>query len=113
MRRYAEAEDAYRLAIAIMERLPNGKPDAAVSYINMAQLFGAMEEKTGEDILEAYRLAKELLLSEDNLHDGYYYFVLSKCAPAFMDIGEVKLAEEMERQVRVFREGVGVGKTIL
>ncbi len=103
--RYAEAEEAYRRAIFIMEKTQNGKPDAAVSYINMAQLFGAMENKSGDDILEAYRRAKELLLSEENMRDGYYYFVLSKCAPAFYDIGEEEFSLELERQVRAFREG--------
>lgn len=110
---YDDAEAAFYKAIAIMEKTPGGNPDAAVSYINMAQLFGAMDDKTGEDILACYERAKILLESNDNVRNGYYYFVLSKCAPAFRDVGESDIADEMERQVKAFREGLGTGKKVL
>ena len=99
-----EAEAAYRQAIAVMTALPDGKPEAAVSYINLAQVYGQDEEKSGEDILSCMETAYRLLSDKENARNGNYFFVLSKCAPALREAGFIEEADDMERQVKEFYE---------
>ena len=99
-----KAEAAYTRAIDIMSALPDGKPEAAISYINLAQVYGQDEEKSGEDILACYERALALLSDAENKRNGNYFFVLSKCAPTLREAGFIEEANDMERQVKEFYE---------
>lgn len=83
--RFAEARSLYEKAIAIMQKQPNGKPDVAITYLNLANLEEAergLEESEGA-IARLLDLAWENLTAPENKQDGYLAFVLEKCAPTF------------------------------
>ena len=83
--RYAEARTLYEKAIAIMQQKKDGKPDVAITYLNLANLVEAeqgLEDGEGE-ITRLLDLAWEDLNDPTNKQDGYLAFVLEKCAPTF------------------------------
>lgn len=92
---YKEAEDMYLSAIEIMKSADNGEGDCAISYINLAYLL----ENQGKhkNALDCIDKAQELLDSEKLIHNGYYAFVLEKCAPAFSSFGKEELSEKYSR----------------
>ncbi len=91
-----KAEKAYRSAISVMMKNINGKPEVAITYVNLAHLY----EKDGrkEDIKEALNTAKTLLEDKSIPRNGYYAFVLSKCAPSFRYFDYNEIAEKMEKE---------------
>ncbi len=96
LKRYDEAERAYIKALAIMESRIDGKPEAAITYINLAHMCEATgnEEKIHSYMDKAY----ELLKSKDNKRDGYFAFVLEKCAPSFGYFGDRDRYEELKKE---------------
>lgn len=98
-----KAERAYGAAVSVMLKKPDGKAEAAITYVNSAHLYEA-ENKT-EKITEALDTARTLLYDEDLPHNGYYAFVLSKCAPSFGYFGYTEDAEKMEREAKRIYEG--------
>ncbi len=83
---FQQAEEAYRRALAVMENIDGGQADAAITYVNLAYLYEQLSqpEKSGDSMQKAYAL----LQSEKLAQDGYYAFVLEKCAPAFRHFGD-------------------------
>ena len=96
------AERAYKAAISVMLKKENGKPEAAITYVNLAHLYEAEGRK--EDIEGALDLAEELLGDKSIPHNGYYAFVLSKCAPSLRYFGRSEAAEKMEGLVKEIYE---------
>ncbi len=101
LEKYGEAENAYLAAISVMEKQKDGKPEEAITYINLAHLY---EKTCPEKIYDCLEKAKQLLEDPDIPRDGYYAFVLSKCAPSYRYFGKVLIAENMERQVKEIYE---------
>ncbi len=93
---YDEAERAYFRAISVMEKAPNGEAECAITYINLAYMYYSCR-RDGE-IDECMSRAHELLTSESLPRNGYYAFVLEKCAPAFADFGQKDIAEKMKKE---------------
>ncbi len=93
---YKEAAERYRAALAIVESTPEGYPDAAITYLNLADL--ALAERGCEDAAE--EIAELCLLADTRLsdlrvpRDGYLAFVADKCAAAFRYHGFFRLAEK-------------------
>ncbi len=81
-----EAEAAYRSALAIMKAIPGGEAESAITYINLAHMY----EATGHtDRIAACLGTAYALLKDDGLaRNGYYAFVLQKCAPSFGYFGD-------------------------
>ncbi len=100
--RYEEAEAAYRTALTVMEQLPNGQAEAAITYINLAHLY----ETLGRSDAIAICMSKALtLLRSDSLpHDGSYAFVLEKCAPSFGYFGDTATYESMMKEAKSIYE---------
>ena len=91
-----KAENCYNAAISVMEKAENGKPDAAISLINLAHLY----ESTGETekITDCLFKAYGLINDESNIKNGYYAYVLKKCAPSFKHFGYRKIADDFEKE---------------
>lgn len=97
--RYAEAERLYDLAMEKMLGVPGGGLEAAITCLNRADLLeqaGGAEAEARITALceEAVRLLKET----DAPKDGYYAFVLEKCAPALDHHGFFLDAEELRAE---------------
>ncbi len=101
--RYEDAEAAYLSALSVMERVPGGEAESAITYINLAHMYESCDrtEKIGECMKRAYAL----LESEHLPHDGYYAFVLEKCAPSFGYFGDMTAYEKMIEESRRIYEG--------
>ena len=96
---FEAAEECFKRALSIMEKAENGQPDLAVTYVNLAHLY----EHAGKDkkaITDCLFAAYGLLTGEDIKKDGYYAFVLSKCAPSFKYFGYDIIAEEFIEESR-------------
>ncbi len=98
-----KAERAYKAAISVMLKKAGGKAEAAITYVNLAHLYEA--DGRVADIESALDTAEELLNDRELARNGYYAFVLSKCAPSMRFFGREKTAEKMERLVKEIYEG--------
>ncbi len=95
MAQFDEAEEAYHSALAVMKKVAQGAAECAITYINLAHMYETCGR--AEKIGDCMRQACELLQSEDLPHDGYYAFVLEKCAPSFGYFGDAALCEQMKK----------------
>ncbi len=94
--RLRDAEEAFFMALSVMENVPNGESESAITCINLAHLY----EKLGEDdmIEGCMQKALTLLQSETLPHDGAYAFVLEKCAPSFGHFGDAETAARLRQE---------------
>ena len=106
LKRYAEAKELYRKALAVMAKVPHGEADMAITHCNLADLAAlelAPEDAEGTvraELDEAWRL-----LDTDTLpRDGYYAFVCEKCAPAFGYHGYFLQDRELKRRAAAIYE---------
>ena len=79
------ALEYYNRAIAVMKQQPNGQPDIAITWVNMADMYNAMPsgDSKEDNIERCLNTALAYLNDPDIPHDGYYAFVCRKCAPTF------------------------------
>ena len=106
LERFSEADALYRRAVAVMETVPRGGLEVAITYLNMAS---AAEAERGlldaeEEILSLLDRARALLDAERE-EDGYYAFVCEKCASVFGYYGRFAYAEELSSRARRVYEG--------
>lgn len=97
MERYEEAEQCYQKALSIVLAKPESRLDGAVTYLNMAHMYPYWDEKCAQDIKNCLQKAREILEDPNQKQNGYYAFVLSKCAPSFRQFGKAEIAEKMEK----------------
>ncbi|MBQ6075837.1 MAG: tetratricopeptide repeat protein [Lachnospiraceae bacterium] len=100
--RYPEARSYYGRALSVMENIPGGELEMAVTYLNLADLVtlenGPEEaEEAVQDLLDQARTALDTPSLPRN---GYYAFVLRSCAPTFRYYGRFMDAEELEETAR-------------
>ena len=103
--RYAEARELYEKAIAVMSKVENGELDAAITWLNLADLAAAEKgyEAAEKEIGECLEKAEELLNAPSLPRDGYYAFVCEKCASVFDFYGRFLTAKELkERSQRIY-----------
>ena len=99
--RFAEAQAAYRKAIAVMEQEAGNAPELAITYLNMAS---ALEAELG--LLEADGQIGELLdraealLDSHTEQDGAYAFACDKCASVFGYDGRVLYEATLKERAR-------------
>ncbi len=96
MGRFAEAETAYQKALAVMGTVPGGAAESAITYINLAHLYEAWGKPTA--IPACLEQAYALLQSDTLVHNGYYAFVLEKCAPSFGYFGNTEAYETFKKE---------------
>ena len=96
---YGEADALFRRAIAIKEADPAGRPDAAATWLNLADLAARRDglEDGAEEIDRCLTRAQALLEDPAVPRDGYYAFVASKCAPVFEHYGWFALGAELKQ----------------
>ncbi len=92
-----EAERAYFSALDIMKKVENGEAEQAITYVNLAHMYDDCGRE--EQIKECMEKAYCLLMSENLTHDGYYAFVLDKCAPSFSYFGRDDIYKEMQKEI--------------
>lgn len=103
---FSEAFVLYEKAISIMLCNENGKPEAAITYLNTANALEAQKglENACEEIDLCLDKAENLLESHTK-HDGNYAFVCEKCAPTFLYYGRFSYSEELAERARRIYEG--------
>ncbi len=96
--KFQEAENSYFSALRVMEKAPHGEAECAITYINLAHMYD--DFSVNDKIKECMEKAYALLKSDNLIHDGYYAFVLEKCAPSFAYFGNKAICEEMKQEAR-------------
>ena len=98
--RYGEASELYEKALSVMQSVPGGKLEQAITYLNMADMYGKMkgEENAEKEIFACLDRAESLLAGNDGADDGYYAFVMEKCAPTFAHYGYFMAAETLRKK---------------
>ncbi len=91
---YSGAELCYQNALKFLEGQTK-LLDGAITYVNMAHLYDKMQEKT--KVVDCLFTAFELLTDDTNTQNGYYAYVLEKCAPSFRQFGYDKIADDFEK----------------
>ena len=83
--RFSEAEECFKKALAITEKISPANPDIAVTLVNLAHLYDASgaQEKITDCLFDAFAV----LNRDDAVKNGYYAFVCTKCAPSFAYFG--------------------------
>lgn len=106
LKEFSQAYTLYEKAVAIMLNNHNGAPEAAITYLNLAN---AVEADKGllqacTEIDACLDKAQELLESHGN-RDGNYAFVCEKCASVFLYYGRFAYGEELAQRARRIYEG--------
>lgn len=96
--RFDDAEIAYKKALAVMEKAERGELECAITYVNLAHMYEETEEAA--KVIECMEKARILLDKKEILHDGYYAFVLEKCAPSFAYFGDSETSEKYLKESR-------------
>lgn len=96
LEKFTDAENAYLLALNVMQKAENGELDAAITYVNMAHLY---EQFNGDrnKITDCLFTAYNLLNDEKIARNGYYAFVAEKCAPSFKYFGFNKIYDQLKK----------------
>lgn len=102
--RFDEARALYARAIAVMEKLPDGAGEVAITLLNLAD--AAREERGAEAAEEEISALIERawrLLDGVTARDGHYAFVCEKCASVFGFYGYFRYERELsERAGRIY-----------
>lgn len=100
-------EEAYQLlarALEILEGCDGEKIDSAITYCNLAQLFGVWRRDEGE--IDRYLdAAWDVICAPDIVHDGKYAFVCAKSSETFKLFGKDELALALLEVAREIYEG--------
>lgn len=99
---YQGAERYFNLALKLIEHCENPGNDMAVTYCNMAEMYGR-QDMEDERIEQCMERAWELLNDDKLPRDGYHAFTISKCAPTFDYFGYFLYAKELrERAEKIY-----------
>ncbi len=96
------AEKAYLSALDIMGKVQRGEAECAITYINMAHMYEAIGNI--EKMYSCMDKAYELLQSENLIHDGYFAFVIEKCAPSFEYFGKKDICDRLKKEAEEIYE---------
>lgn len=104
--RFREADTLYQRAISVMREVKDGDLEVAVTLLNMASAVEAEKGAlAGEEEISTLLDEAKALLEAHEKRDGYYAFVLSKCAPVYRYFGLFRYAELLEGRVKSIYEG--------
>lgn len=107
---FAQAGRYYEKALSIMERIPGGALEVAVTWVNLACMYdawGRRPEAEGETpapedwderIWACLDKAWDCLESPEVGRNGYYAFTCSKCAGTFGYFGQFRRKRELEER---------------
>ena len=99
--RFSEAYALYDQAMHVMEKVPGGVLEQAITCLNIADAVAAEKglEEGEARIFSLLDRAWELLQDDSAPRNGYYAFVCEKCAPSFSYYGYFAAAEELRLEV--------------
>ena len=92
----------YNLALENLKFTDRELTDGAITLVNMAHLFDALDDR--RKVVDCLFSANDLLNDERNEFNGYYAYVLEKCAPSFRQFGYEKIADDFEKLSREIYE---------
>ena len=109
LKQYDAAENLYKKAINIMQNIDDGELDAAISYLNYADLLYAIYKndlsedysKYSDRIDELVNKAWKLLNTDTLINDEYYRFVCDKCANSFGFYGYFLYEKELRKRASI------------
>ena len=98
--KFSDALALYRKAMEVMSNVESGELEQAITCLNMADTLEKMNgmEQSENRIYELLDQAYELLKESHGAEEGYYAFVMEKCAPTFAYFGYFMAAEELEKK---------------
>lgn len=107
LKRYADAEKLYAMALAQMAKVPNGQLEQAITCLNLADLTAARDgmEAGEKRIFDLLDRASALLDTPGIPRDGHYAFVCEKCAPTFEYYGYFADARRLRTEAARLYEG--------
>ncbi len=94
--KFEDAEKSYFNALKVMEKAPHGELECAITYINLAHMYEDFGHN--EKISACMEKSLALLKSDSLKHDGYYAFVIEKCAPSFDYFGKSDICEQLKKE---------------
>ena len=100
----AEAETMLRAAAKIVEKLPRGGCELAVTLCCLAELYDRSDAEDAR-IAELLERAWEALEDPALPRDGYYAFMAAKCLPVFDRLGFFLYAAELKERIGDIRAG--------
>lgn len=100
LKEFSRANELYKKALDVMKNVEGGEPEAAITYLNMANCAEAEAglENAEKIITEYLEKAIELLDSSISETDGNYAFVCEKCSSVFGYYGYFFYQKELERR---------------
>ena len=106
LRRFDEALALYEKALGIMRQDPAGKPEEAITHLNMADTLTAkLGAEAAESAVEAHLDEALRLLADPAIpRNGYYAFVCEKCAPVFGFYGYFLAQKDLEERAKEIYE---------
>ena len=97
--RFEQSRRLFNVALKIITKKENGTPEAAITYLNLADMTVAEKGENGALQADEYvQLAQKLLAPRKNRRDGNYAFVCEKCAPVFEKYGYLAFAEQLQKE---------------
>lgn len=104
---FNEADGFYQKALRVMGNSSNGKPEQAITYLNMATAAEAEFGLQGaeEKISDYAQKAMELLDQSYSETDGNYAFVCEKCASVFGYYGYFVYEKTLKQRAERIYEG--------
>ena len=99
-----EAETLFEAAIRILEQLPGGGSEIAVTLCSMAEMYDRLD---AEDMRIAPALERAWEALDDSAlpRDAYYAFMASKCLPVFDRLGFFLYAHELKERIEQIHAG--------
>ena len=106
LKEYGKAYGLYEKALKVMKKVDGGVLEQAITYLNMADLLEAEKgyENAESEIFDLVDKAYDCLNDKDVKRDGYYAFVLEKCAPSFSYYGYFQAAKEFSERAESIYE---------
>ncbi|MBR3275855.1 MAG: tetratricopeptide repeat protein [Eubacterium sp.] len=107
LKRFRKAHERYDRAMELMAKVEGGVLEQAITCLNRADAWAAElgEEDAEPKIFPLLDEAYDLLKTPEVPRDGYYAFVLEKCAPGFAYYGYFAAAEEFKKESERIYEG--------
>ncbi len=102
---FEKAYKLYEKAIFIMEKVPDGLLDVAITYLNIADAKQAeLGIEESDEIVGDFLEKAMKILDNHEKRDGYYAFVCEKCASVFGYYGFFLYQQELEQRAREIYE---------
>ncbi|MBQ8995941.1 MAG: tetratricopeptide repeat protein, partial [Oscillospiraceae bacterium] len=93
-----EALKYYELALAVVKQNPLTEIDAAITWINMAEVYDKMEPRDEEKIEECVNNCMAIFNNPKIERDEYYSFHAKGCAGGLKSLGYFRDARELKKR---------------